>query len=170
MRAIPASALAAILLSLLQTVSVSAQTIDHGTCTITYSPIRGSCNYWGFWTSSSDGKASKCHKQGCDISFLIDTFYCIGNPSCDDSSLRSLEFCRAENVCVCDAGWKMYFGKCQEIICEGRYVLYETWEARISGGWREWQCQGREDVDTWVNCDPATPFFDGHNKCYAIAP
>jgi hypothetical protein len=130
--------------------ALTAQAIDHGTCTTIYKPKKGSCNYWGFWDlQQSDGelKRTGCINQGCKISSGLDNdVFCSGDPSCKNPDFRGTQFCEQQRQCSCDSGWKMYQGKCAEIICEGKWVQGELTSEDIHGGKRWFDCKGRNDV------------------------
>lgn len=175
------------------TPSLTRRELAHGTCTQYYESVRGSCNNIGSWRTidyingqpEARRKAQLCGDFRCNAEtpFAVsgtvpledEYIYCRGDPTCSDDSLLNAfihfgNMCRREESCVCSDGWKMWQGKCEPIVCAGKYVVGENWRTAIHGGsiWHYYKADGKvEDV---VDCNFDTPLFDGLHGCWSTVP
>lgn len=158
--------------------NINRLAIPNSTCDFLWTPIDGGCNYYGYWeTGVADGplKQEKCLSiPGCTVESGFespgtgpDIQFCVGTPECGD--LKDPRFCRVNEVCTCNEGYKKYAGECRPLLCEGAYVADELWVTEeVLHGVKAKHCLPSGIVAEYIMCDPGLQ-WDGFG-CYKYIP
>jgi hypothetical protein len=98
--------------------------LNYERCTTTWTPK--SCDTLGTWEAPYPYLEGVCEARGCSVEDAGSKKYCGGIPCCNIGNTGNTLICRRHHDCACIPGYKMVGGSCQEILCEGKYVLGET--------------------------------------------